>query len=237
MRSAERRGPVAVSATADNGSLIEIFDVIAGCHAGLVETLVGMHRAAFPEHDFVSALILDRASTNPTDPTRIVPHQWVVQVDGDTVGYFLFDSNVARGVALSHYVHLSVTAGALTFGRTRLLPWVFRRIIEQLSRDCGDRQVLGLVGEAPEYRVPIFRWIGLHDFGIEYYEPIHGPTWKGPHSELRRIHLLWMPPDGADDAALREKAQEAGAAAFLLDFYRFEASEPWVARAVGSNGG
>jgi len=233
----EMREPVVVSQRADDGSLIEAFDVVDGDHADLVDPIVEMHAAAFPEHEFVGSIIRERAASAKDDVAGVRPHQWLVQVDGSTAGFVLFDSNVARTVAVSHYVYLRVESGALTVDRRRLLGWLYRQIVEQLSRDCGGLPVLGLVGEAPNYRVPIFRWIGLQDFGIEYYEPVVGPRWQGPGSELRPLHLLWLPPDGVDPTAIEERARQAGSAAFLLDHYRFGLSEPWVARAVGSTGG
>ena len=230
----EKREPVAVYQRADDGSLIEVFDVVGGDHSDLVGAIAEMHSAAFPEHPFVGPMIRERAASAIDAAAGVRPHQWLVQVDGATAGFVLFDSNVARKVALSHYVYLRVESGVLTVDRRRLLGWLYRRIIEQLSRDCGGLPVLGLVGEAPGYRVPIFRWIGLKDFGIEFYEPVVGPQWQGPGSELRPLHLLWLPPDGIDPTSIEERARRAGSAAFLLDHYRFDLSEPWVARAVGS---
>ena len=161
-------------------------------------------------------------------------HHWLLEVDGSPAGYVVFDSNLHRRVAIVHFVHLDPAVGALKVGQRRLLAWLYRTIIEQLANDCGNVPVLGAVGEAPRTRAPIFRLIGMRDLGIEYYEPKNAPRWQGPGSELRRLHLLWLPPEGIEPATIEGRAREAGAAAFLLDHYRFDADIAWVASAVGA---
>ena len=222
-----------LSQRADDGSLIVLTDVIGDPEGQLAASLITLHETEFPKYPFFTPLLRDRTGPSAS-AAQVQSHQWLLEVDGVAAGYVVFDSNLHRRVAIVHFVHLDPTVGALKVAQRRSLAWLYRMIIEQLANDCGNVPVLGAVGEAPRTRAPIFRLIGMRDLGIEYYEPKNAPRWQGPGSELRRLHLLWLPPEGIEPATIEGQAREAGAAAFLLDHYRFDADIAWVASAVGA---
>ena len=218
---------------ADDGSLIVLTDVIGHPDGQLSASLITRHESAFPEHLFFTPLLRNRSGTNAS-AAQVQSHQWLLEVDGAPAGYVVFDSNIHRMVAIVHFVQLDPAVGTLKVGQRRLLAWLYRAIIEQLANDCGNMPVLGLVGEAIRPLVPIYKLIGMRDLGIEYYEPKNAPRWQGPGSELLGGHLLWLPPEGIEPATIEGQAREAGAAAFLLDHYRFDADIAWVTSAVGA---
>ena len=214
---------------ADDGSLIELTEVVGG---ELLDSLIAMHAEAFPRYSFITPLLRERAGSSSQVP-HVHTHQWLLQLDGSPAGFVLFDTNLFRSIAIVHYVHLAPAIGALKVGQQRLLLWLYQKVNDQLLADSGGVQVLGVVGEAPRTRALFFRLMGMRDLAIEYYEPKVGPRWQGPGSELHRLHLLWLPPAGVDPDTLEIPARHAGAAAFLLDHYEFDADIAWVASAVG----
>ncbi len=218
-----------LSQRADDGSLIELTEVVDG---ELMDSLIAMHEVAFPSYSFVTPLLRERAGLTSQVP-HVHHHHWLLQVDGSPAGFVLFDTNLFRSIAIAHYLYLDPATRALKVGQQRLLPWLSQRENDQLSADCGGVNVLGVVAEAPLTSVPFFSLIGMRDLAIEYYEPKVGPRWQGPGSELHRIQLLWFPPTDSDPDTLEARARHAGAAAFLLDHYQFDADIPWVAAAVG----
>ncbi len=222
-----------LSQRADDGTLIVLTDVNGDPDGQLSASLIARHETAFPKHLFFTPLLRNRSGTRAS-AAQVQSHQWLLEVDGAPAGYVVFDSNLHRTIAIVHFVQLDPAVGTLKVGQRRLLAWLYRTIIEQLANDCGNVPVLGLVGDAPRTNVPIYRLIGMRDLGIEYYEPKSAAQWQGPGSELRRLHLLWLPPEGIEPATIEGQAREAGAAAFLLDHYRFDADIPWVASAVGA---
>lgn len=218
--------------TADDGSRIQLLDVVAGQHADLVDALVDTHQTIFPSFGYVAEVIRQRASSDQPNP-HVRVHQWLVLVDAAPAGLLLFDTNVARTVAISHYVHVASPFSSLSIEGRRMIGWLYRKAIEVSKSDCDGRAVLGLFGETTRELIPIYRLIGMHDLAIDYYEPLGVPHWQGPGTGLLHGHLLWLPPDGVDHQRLQQQALNAGAAAFLLDHYRFDPDIDWVAAAVG----
>jgi hypothetical protein len=197
----------------------------------LVPELLAMHRTGFPEHDFV----LERFQSNallPPDRDGLVVHQWVVVIDGAPSGFLLFDTNVSRRIGVSHYVYLDATASRVAVDGRRLLDWLYRLVVLQVEHDVGGGS-LGCVGEASDDRVRLFEWFGMRRLDVEYYEPSTGYRWHGPGTPIKRMNLMWRPPDGVDPGSLEPEAARAGSAAFLLDHYGFQADLDWVRAAVG----
>ena len=114
---------------ADDGSRIQLLDVVAGQHADLVDVLVDMHQATFPSFEYVAEVIRQRACSDQPNP-HVRVHQSLVLVDGEPVGLLLFDTNTARSVAISHYVHLAAPSASLQVGGQRLVGWLYRTAIE-----------------------------------------------------------------------------------------------------------
>ncbi|CAB4364544.1 unannotated protein [freshwater metagenome] len=218
-----------LSQHADDGSLIVLTEV-AG--SDLVHSLAAMHEAVFPEYSFVTQLLRERAGSTSQVP-HVHTHQWLLQVDGSPTGFVLFDTNVFRSIAIIHYIYLGPSTPALKLGQQRLHSWLTQKYHDQILADSGGVQMLGVVAEKDWTSVPYVGRVGMRDLAVEYYEPKVGPRWQGPGSELRRLHLLWLPPADADPDMLEARARHAGAAAFLLDHYQFDADIPWVAAAVG----
>src|SRR5262245_18439003 len=87
----------------DSATEVEIVDVVGGAHEHAIDALATLHLGLFPDYDFVAAEIVADANAPPRRDSLIV-HQWLIRCAGLPAGLMLFDTNVARRVALIHFL-------------------------------------------------------------------------------------------------------------------------------------
>ncbi len=221
---------------ADDGTSVEILDLVGGAPTERVAAMLAMHAAAFPEHGFVEQEILTDAARSPERDCLTV-HQWLVLCDGEPAAYMLWDSNRARRVALVHFIAVDRPGRKVRMAGHRLSGWLCRTALDQHGVELAEQRPgtgsLGLVGEAPDRKVRVWKSVGFRAFDFAYAEPEDGRHWRPETLRLRPLVLLWLPPTGVDVEALAPAAGAAGAAAFLLDHDGLPADHPLVAAAVG----
>ncbi len=221
---------------ADDGTRVEILDLVGGAPSERIAAMLAIHAAAFPEHGFVEQEILTDAARSP-ERDRLTVHQWLVLCDGEPAAYMLWDSNHARRVALVHFIAVDRPGRKIRMAGHRLSEWLCRTALHQhaveLAGQRPDTASLGLVGEAPQWKARVWTSVGFRAFDFAYAEPEDGRHWRPETLRLRPLVLLWLPPPGVDADTLGADAGPAGAAAFLLDHYRLPADHPLVAGAVG----
>lgn len=221
---------------ADDGRCVEVLDLVGGAPPDQVAAMVAMHTVAFPEHGFVEQEIRTDAGRSPHRECLTV-HQWLVLCDGEPAAYMLWDSNLARRVALVHFIAVDRPGRTVRLGGARLSRWLCHTALDHHRAELAERRPgvdsLGLVGEAPGRKVRLWKSVGLRPFDFAYAEPEDGRHWRPETLRLRPLVLLWLPPAGVDADELAPRAGPAGAAAFLLDHYRLPVDLPLVAGAVG----
>lgn len=239
MISSSRREPRRTELSADSGERVEVVDVVLGRHGEFLGAIDALHVAHFPDHDYVRSGIVTDARRS-VDPDGFIVHQWVLLVDDEPVGYSLADTNLLRGVAPNHFLAVDRRWRSLTIDGTRLGTWFLhynrreQAIDVALARDGNpDLDCFGAVAETPEEKLGIFLTTGWRRFPVDYVEPVHGWEWREKGEERRRVALLWLPADERDVAEREPEVARAAAAAFLLDMYELDTTDPQVAALVG----
>jgi GNAT superfamily N-acetyltransferase len=221
---------------AGDDTLVEIVDAVDGADERTVEALVGLHIEMFPEYDFVAEEIVADADARPERDSLIV-HQWLVSCAGTPAGYVLFDTNVARRVALVHFLAIERPYRGLRVGGKRLATWLCTRVLETLGVELAERSPfavpLGVVGESPDHLVRLWRGVGFRSIDVPYAEPVAGRSWRDRGDpSMRPMTLMWMPTPSADGPSRPLAA--AGAAAFLIDHYELPIDHPTVVVTTGA---
>jgi hypothetical protein len=227
-------GPGEFVKRADDGREVVFHDVVDGRYPELVDDLVALHAASFPEHPFAAELARVDAE-RPSVRDGIVVHQWIAHVDGVPAGFSFADSNLVRNVVPIHFMAVDPALRSVRIDGCRLGEWLLRDTIRQMVDD-GRPGTLGAFAETPDYKVEYFLRTGWRIVPVDYAEPVHGWDWPTLGLEMRPLVLLWLPNPALDAEtvdALEPTVAAPGAASFLLDMYRLPVDEPLVAALVG----
>src|SRR5262245_47914276 len=219
---------------------VSIVDVVDGADRRAADELVVLHRAMFPDYGFVADEIVADGNAAPLRDSLIV-HQWLARCDGRPAGFALFDTNLARRVAVIHFLAIERSSRAVRLDGRRLASWLCRRVQARVTIELREhaprRAALGVFGESPEYLVRRWHGAGFRRTHVHYAEPVAGRHWRdgdGSDPAMRPLALLWMPPlGGADPDRLAHTAAAAGAAAFLIDHYALPLDHPTVVATTG----
>lgn len=214
---------------------LTIVDVVGGAADDLVDDLVAMHRGLFPDYGFVADEIAVDAGA-PPERDSLVVHQWFVMWAGRPAGLMLFDTNVARRVAVIHFLGIERPYRGVRLDGERLATWMCHRVLDTLAAELAARAPaavpLGAFGESSDRHVR--RWLGAGFRAVElpYVEPVAGRHWRaGDDHATRPLNLLWLPMRRVDDPPIVPGT--AGAAAFLIDHYALPIDHPCVVAATG----
>jgi hypothetical protein len=213
-----------------------VADIVAGADQWAVDALADVHAEAFPGYAFATAQIEADAAAAPIRNALIV-HQWLVLHGETPAGCVLFDTNLARRVAIVHFLAIAGPGRAVRVDGQPLSSWLCRRVMATLRSELNEHvpptSPLGVFGESAARLVRRWRGVGFRPVDVLYAEPVAGPGWRdvdGDNPAMSPLTLLWLPVPGTapDDAA------PAGAAAFLIDHYRLPLDHPTVVAATGA---
>jgi hypothetical protein len=216
-------------------SLLEIVDVVGGGVDDAAEDLVALHRSLFPDYPFVAAEIAGDADASPERDSLIV-HQWLVRCGGEPAGLVLFDTNIARRVAVIHFLGLDRRYRGLRIAGERIATWMCHRVLDTLASELGERAPkatpLGAFGESSDRLVRRWLGAGFRTVELPYAEPVAGRNWRADgEPSMRRMNLLWLPmPSAPADSPV---TGSVGAAAFLIDHYALPLDHPTVVATTG----
>jgi hypothetical protein len=221
----------------DGDTEFEIVDVVGDAAEHAVDELVALHRGLFPDYEFVAAEIVADAGAPPGRDSLIV-HQWLVRCAGTPAGLMLFDSNVARRVAVIHFLGIERPYRALRLDGERLATWMCHRVRDTLAAELAEHEPfavpLGVFGESSDRLVRRWLGAGFRSVDLNYAEPVAGRHWQASDDRsMRPMNLLWLPMHGADDTSFG--LGYAGAAAFLIDHYALPLDHPTVVAATGDH--
>lgn len=192
----------------------------------LLGALIGVHARHFPNYGYVTDQAV--AGTELPDTIR---HLWLLTIDGQPVGEFLFHICLQRRIVQLHYVALDREAAA------RLpLGWLGDVTDAALAASVAEAaalgvDVLGMAGEM--FRTPrdYRRWRrkGFLILALDYREPLGGRDWPLSPDDFKSLTIGLRLTD-AGRAAPPRTVLEAVLSAFLLDYYGLPDDHPEVVR-------
>lgn len=181
----------------------------------------------FPEHAHVAGEFAEAWMGDWPDPD-IVIHAWLLELDGQAVGFTVFHTNVRRGIVLQHFVGMDVEARPDL--PLRWVKYLADAVFATGMRDCEQhgRQLLAAMGENHAEHARTWERFGYRTIDIDYLEPKHGRHWR-EYGDLAFFPMTTQ--IRLTDAGLAlpfgDVVSEA-ACAFLLDHYLLPADEPTV---------
>lgn len=190
---------------------------------------------------------LERDARRPvTAQSSVVPHQWIVEVDGDVAGFYIFDYRPQRDCGLSLFMGLYPQYRRIAVnGYERLSHFLFNASVRQACADAARFQrptPPGLVGEI-EIDALLERYL-LYDFlalPVVYYEPMFPHPWIAMTEDLDRDAVayervtLGLFHDGQFPKRTLTADEVANLAlAYLNDFYQLPDDSLPVREALAS---
>ena len=220
-----------MQAVAANGRVVRLHDVVGGETRHLPALLRPLPEF-FPDCEKFLPLLEQRAALKPTTAPALIHHQWVVEVDGEAAGFYLFDYLPGRACGLTLFIGLYPQFRNLAVaGYSRLAHFLFAESVRQVHADAArlNREPpLGLVVEV-EVLALLSRY-HLYDFvelPVVYYEPMFPEPWFALTDgiDLRAVtyaHVsLGLFHGGLAPRTVLTSADVAQLAlAFLVDFYK-----------------
>lgn len=211
---------------------VTLTDVIAG-NAERLPDLERMLPEFFPTCEKFIPLVRQRALHPPAHDAAL-SHQWVVDVDGETAGFYLFDYLPQRGCGLTLFIGVYPQYRAVAFGGyPRLAHYLIAESLRQITRDAewlGEPPPIGL---AVEVELPAlltrYRQYDFVDLPVVYYEPMFQEPWTHYSSSMDAATIgyeqvaLGLFYNAPRVPAVSGECVANLALAFLQDFYRLPA--------------
>lgn len=184
-----------------------------------IRQLREVHLRHFPDHAHVVDE-MELAIRTGTFDSAVVIHQWLLLIDGEPVGEYVFHVNTRRGIMLRHFLAIDQSA------RKQLpLRWLasLTATIESIGeRDAADQGVslIAMMSEIKPNHLEGWRRLGYRTFDIGYREPFHGKHWAdfGEPTFFEMTPCVKLTPAG-ERLPITEVAT-AAVLAFLVDHYR-----------------
>ena len=185
------------------------------------------HLRHFPEHAHVADEMAAAFAGGSFDP-EVVVHQWLLLLDDEPVGEYIFHVNTRRGIMLRHF--LAVDQPARKRLPLRWLSNITAQVQAQGEADSSKGRVpmLAMMSEVKPSHLEGWRRLGYRTLEIGYLEPLHGKHW----ADFGEPEFFEMTPcvkitDAGADRPIGEVAA-AGVYAFSVDHYRLPEDNPTV---------
>lgn len=194
----------------------------------LVAQLRAVHLRHFPDHPHVADELAAAARDGSFDPAVVV-HQWLLLLDDEPVGEYVFHVNTRRGIMLRHF--LAVDQPARKRLPIRWIAAITARVQEQGEQDMEPtgRPLLAMMSEVNPHHLDGWRRLGYRTLDIGYREPHHGKHWA-EHGEPTYFEMTpCVKLTAAGERLPISEVAQAAAYAFLVDHYRLPEDDPTVA--------
>lgn len=212
-------------------SVIRLHDVVGG-YTHHLPSLLRLLPEFFPDCEKFLPLLQQRAALTPSAMPVAIHHQWVVEVDGEAAGFYLFDYLPGRACGLTLFIGLYPQFRHLAVdGYTRLAHFLIAESVRQIHADAARLGCPPPIGLAVEVEVlALLSRYHLYDFvelPVVYYEPMFPEPWFAlsdgldldavtyEHVSLGLFHAGLAPRTALTAADVANLAS-----AFLIDFYK-----------------
>jgi hypothetical protein len=225
------------------GRRVTLTDVVAGNTARLPD-LERMLPEFFPTCEKFLPLIRQRAAHQPA-PDAVQSHQWVVDVDGETAGFYLFDYLPRRGCGLTLFIGVYPEYRPVAFGGyARLAHYLIAESLRQITRDAAQAGEPPPLGLAVEVELPAllnrYRQYNFVDLPVVYYEPMFPQPATHYNTDIDETRIGYeqvafgLFTDAAREPDLSRECVAHLALAFLQDFYQLPARSFAVQQALAT---
>ena len=207
---------------------LEVEEVIGvGAPLARLEDLIRELLRFFPDHAHVAGELAEAwAGDWPDD--QVVIHGWLLEVDGQPIGFTVFHTSLRRQAVLQHFVGIEPDARPQL--PVRWIKDLADAVLAVGIRDCEAHgtTLLATIGENQPEHTRAWERFGYLTLDIDYHEPRHGRHWR----EHGNPEFFAMTPQIRLTDAGRQQAFPAvvdqAVCAFLLDHYLLPADEPTV---------
>lgn len=234
-----------MSTIATNGSVIQLHDVTNG-NVRHLPVLLKMMPHFFPGLEKFLPWLEHNAVTRLGNNPHVIPHQWVVEVDGETAGFYVFDYRPERDSGLSLFMGLYPQYRGLAVNSfERLARFLFVESVRTVVADAERlkrRPPPGLAGEI-ELQPLLQRYLA-YDFvvlPVVYYEPMFPSHWTTMSLDVNpdtigyeRVPLGMFHDPAAPKRPLTAAQVANQALAYLVDFYRLPLDSMPVRQALAT---
>jgi hypothetical protein len=198
-----------------------------------IRQLREVHLRHFPDHAHVVDEMEMAIRSGTFDPAVVI-HQWLLLIDDEPVGEYIFHVNTRRGIMLRHFLAIDQLV------RKQLpLRWLasLTATVQSIGeRDAADHGVilLAMMSEIKPNQLEGWRRLGYRTFEIGYREPFHGKHWAdfGEPTFFEMTPCVKLTTDG-ERLPITEVAT-AAVLAFLVDHYRLPEGNATVQKILTS---
>lgn len=161
---------------AASGRALRLHDVACG-DTRYLPALLRLMVEFFPHCEKFVPSLEENALLDVTPESPVVPHQWVIDVDGETAGFYIFDYRPPRDCGLSLFMGLYPEFRPLAAaGYDRLAHFLFVDSVRQANEDATRFQRKTPPGLAAEIELPAlrerYRFYNFVELPVVYYEPM-----------------------------------------------------------------
>src|SRR5690606_31654192 len=213
----------------DDGTLT-IDDVIHG-QPEATEIIFGLMQEFFPYGWKFAPWLRRRAAGGAAVDSRFYPHQWLLRVNGEVAGFYIFDYVPGRASGLSMFMGIYPQYRRLRFGgHSRLAGLLFALSVQQVADDAralGQPAPYGLAAEIETIElVERYRQYNFYELPVTYYEPIFPDPLVAWHPSLdltalqyKRVTLGVFVDQFRPSEIANPQRLENWVASYLVDFY------------------
>lgn len=227
------------------GRALRLYNVTGGETSRLPD-LLRMLPAFFPTCEKFVPVIEARASRTPDVASGVVPHQWVVEVDGATAGFYIFDYLPQRACGLTLFIALYPEFRDVSLlAYSRLAHFLIAESVRQIRADALEQKQETPIGLAVEVEVPAlltaYRQYDFVELPVVYYEPMFPESHTRMTDDVpadavsyERVALGLFHGGVAPRTALAQTEVSQLALAFLRDFYQLPPDSMPVQQALAT---
>lgn len=213
---------------------ISYLDVLPGTPVSRLDELREIHLTLFADNYPYAAEDFARTWREGARESDIIEHQWLLHVDGNPCGEFIFQVNLRRGIISRLFLGLLPEFRNQVDG-----DWIPALLAEcevialAEARKAGVT-LMAMMSEVKPRHARGWQRLGHVVPDISYQEPVHGNHWR-EYGALRFQSMTanFLILQGHSTAAM-DVIAAAGVKAFLLDYYDVPSDDPILARILAS---
>lgn len=224
---------------------VAIYELLGSGDDERINAILGLYQMLFPQYQHYIKRMRRRVKyQNEHRPNHVV-HYWLIEVDGQPVGFRTFRYVRHRKCGLAHALAVHPDFRKTMVGNQRLAVFIIYECLGQIIRDAkdyGDEPVLGMVNEVEKERLmEHYERNGLIKFQLNYVEPIFPPEVEGRSREeelaltiFSPMHMGFLPNPEIKIETYTQAMITDFVLAFLVDHYGLPENHPVVLEVLQS---